>query len=104
MVSLIPGRQLPEHDIQYLDLIVHFIMYGLLTLAIISELKQFLIVSRRLLLWVFISVILYGGIIEIVQEKIIDGRFGSISDFFANTSGSLFAALTMQININKREK
>lgn len=79
-------------------------MYGSMTFALISEIRQFFILSRRFLVWILISVILYGGIIELMQESLIDGRFGSWSDFFANTSGSLFAALSKFNNLNKSEK
>lgn len=88
VLSLMPGNQFPESPIQYSDIMVHVIMYVGITWILFKEVsKQYNDLSNRLVLVMVLLIIVYGGILEILQESFIPGRFGSVSDFLANAAG-----------------
>lgn len=90
------------------DKLVHFGMYGFLTLIYLMERTGFLKkkTSKNKTKWFYVLwIIIIGAIIEIVQP-IIAGREKDIWDFIANTSGVILAYLTFLViskyyNFNK---
>ena len=90
------------------DKVIHFLMYGFLTLVYLMERTHFLKIRIKTkqtrwyyVLWIFIT----GAIIEIVQP-ILSDRNQDIWDFVANTSGIITAYLGFLIlrklyNFNK---
>lgn len=96
VLSLIPGNQLPDTDIKYADLIVHVLMYAFLTVIVFWEIRQFHQASLRYVIIITLLIITYGAIIEVLQENLIEGRYGSWSDFIANSFGCLFALFLNQ--------
>lgn len=90
ILSLIPGYQLPGSPIQYSDIMVHVVMYLILGLTVFRESsKQYDGLTIRLKIIIVLLLIVYGGVLEILQESFIPGRYGSVSDFLANAVGVL---------------
>ena len=100
ILSLIPGIQLPDSPIQYSDIMVHVVMYLVLGLVILRESSiQFNGLTIRLKGIIFLLLIVYGGILEVLQETFIPGRYGSVSDFLANALG-VFSGLIIYRKTN----
>ena len=98
VLSLIPGDDLPDVSIEFVDLIVHVLMYGTWIFVLCLEIeKQYSGDSQRFRLRMLFIVIIFGIIIEVLQELFIPGRFGSVSDVLANA----FGAILMYIGFNK---
>jgi VanZ family protein len=95
VLSFLPGKALERVnflDISFQDLIVHFIMYAVLSFLIIYE--TFRKNAARLhsgsgWLLPFSAAFLLGIITEVVQGLWIPGRYGSIVDFAMNMSGCI---------------
>lgn len=79
-------------NIPYLDKIVHFSLYFLLMLVIIAEHRKSLI-NTRILIYVSLIPIIFGGVIEILQSGLTKTRSGDITDIMSNTAGVIFAIL-----------
>ena len=73
------------------DKIVHFFLYASLSLAICRDLfrQSVAFSSRKMYILAIILPILYGGLIEILQENFFPPRTGEWSDWFANILGVL---------------
>ena len=104
-MSLIPGNQLPDSDIQYIDLIVHVIMYASWILILFWEKrKQFSGLDKRYYIRAAIFFMLFGAIMEVLQEMLIPGRFGSWSDFMANGVGCMFGIALIYAAFQRKQK
>jgi VanZ family protein len=86
-VSLTPLNDLDLPSFKFADKIVHFFLYFFLTLLWILALQKLQRIKIRLLIFI----ILWGIIIEFLQEYFIPGRSGDIFDAVANTIGSISA-------------
>ena len=83
-LSLIPGNQLPDSPVLYVDIMVHVVMYSFMGIVVLNEFKtQYGGLNWRSKLGIVLALIVYGGVIEVIQDTLIPGRFGSISDFVA---------------------
>lgn len=97
LCCLIPSRDIPEVQFDFLiptDKIVHYLMYlGLSGATALNYIhgKQGRISFGKLLLFAFIFPILYGGLIEILQQGFFPPRSGDWFDFLADALGSLTA-------------
>lgn len=58
--------------------------------------KQYDNPSIRFKVVIVLLLILYGGLLEVIQESFIPGRYGSISDFLANAVGVLSGLIIYQ--------
>ncbi len=96
LLSLLPANATPKIkfiNIPQFDKIIHFFMYLFLTLASFIDIKNNIKNPTKLLiLSVIFSLVIMGGIIEIVQENLIFGRSGSWLDLLANLFGIVFAS------------
>ena len=74
-----------------MDKVVHFFLYALLSLAICRDFfrQSVAFSSRKMVIWAIILPILYGGLIEILQENFFPPRTGEWGDWFANILGVL---------------
>lgn len=97
LCCLIPPRDIPEVELDFFiptDKIVHFLMYlglsGATALNYIHGKKGF-VNKGKLVFYAFICPILYGGLIEILQQNFFPPRSGDWSDFLADVLGSLVA-------------
>jgi VanZ family protein len=89
ILCVIPGEDIPHKGLfsfSYLDKIVHFFMYGILSYLLLWWLRKanfpeiFAILSFS---------VIYGGIIEIVQTFWATNRSGSWSDLLFDFIGAL---------------
>ncbi len=91
VISLIQFKTAPGSglfNIPYMDKIVHFFLYGVLSFLMLRD------SGRELKLITYIIIILlclsFGGIIELIQISQ-PGRSGEILDLMANVTGSIIA-------------
>ena len=89
---LMPISNSPKLDIYIpLDKIIHFFSYLFLSLLWISylNLNEINVLSTRAVLVVFVVFLVYGIIIEVLQENLTSTRKADIMDVFANAFGSI---------------
>ena len=95
LCCLIPARDIPDVGFDFFiptDKIVHFLMYfGLALVASFNYIydKQGNIIILKLILFAIFIPILYGGLIEIIQNEYFPERSGDWYDFLADTLGAL---------------
>lgn len=83
---------MPDISWPYMDKVVHFLMYfGLSAVASFGYIygEKGRVIILKLIIFAFALPILYGGLIEIIQEKYFEGRTGDWFDFLADALGSL---------------
>ncbi len=93
----VPGNSLPEtsmFQIPYFDKMVHFGMFFIMGIFVVSELRfQTKLRRRTIALITFLLITLYGGLIEILQERYFINRSGDIWDLCADVAGGIIAVL-----------
>lgn len=102
LCCLIRGNDVPEVSIAHIDKIVHFCMYwGLSTVTLINYIliKKGRIIWSKLIIFAIAIPILYGGLIEVLQEFYFN-RTGDWADWGADILGSL-ASIPFAIWVNK---
>ena len=74
-----------------MDKAVHFVFYFLLVLAICRDFfrQSTPFASRKMVVWAIILPILYGGLIEILQENFFPPRTAEWGDWLADIAGVL---------------
>lgn len=93
ILSSISGKnfdKLPKIKIPHLDKMVHFTMYFVLAILLFKSIKQISeqnLFNKYPYIFTLIICVLYGGIIEIMQEYIFTGRSMDLYDFIANSIG-----------------
>lgn len=101
------GMDVPGVGVPNLDKAVHFTFYfgaALLGAHAIRERTQGKISLLRTLGVVFFSVVIYGIIIEVLQNGFTEDRNGDFLDVVANTTGALMgAAGTKMLYSGKRQ-
>ena len=101
---LLPISELPRDKI-FNDKLIHAILYIILSIVWLSY--YFVYYKNRfnlkILLWVLFACLIYGIIIEIIQQLLIASRQADIVDVFANTLGTLIGALVFW-NVKNRIK
>ena len=92
-----PGNLVPKNgifEIPHFDKLVHFGMFALLIFLFRIDSEKQVQNRHSLLIKFTISAVLFAGLSEVIQYNFIEGRAGSIYDFFADmcgfTIGSLF--------------
>lgn len=94
VLCAIPGSSLPKNPIFHIpnfDKMVHAALYFPLAIFLVAEFdlskKNFFRLAGPLV--TMIIVVLYGGLIEILQEHFFVNRSSDILDFFADIVGGL---------------
>lgn len=101
-----PSSEFPSMgflNIPHLDKVVHFGLYVVFTLLLISEnnvLRQRGGLTKKSLLIGFTFAVAYGGIIELMQMLVFTSRGADFFDFLANIIGSTSAILSYKL-LNK---
>lgn len=73
--------------IPHLDKVVHFIMFFVLGMLMEAlKIRKINLITR---IWLPLLGIVYGGLIELVQYYLIDGRHGDLVDWTADILGLL---------------
>lgn len=95
LCCLIPKDDIPKIKLEFFiptDKLVHFIMFfGLSGVASINYIlaRKGDIIILKLIVFAIIVPIIYGGIVELMQEEYFLGRGGDWYDFIADLLGSL---------------
>jgi VanZ family protein len=91
-------KKLPPINILNFDKIVHMLMYSLLTAIIIYDLKNKIAKSayrKTFITTVFLYSIIFGGIVEIMQETWFYPRSAEWIDWIADIIGALIGIFGM---------
>jgi len=94
--SAISGNSLNEFQlvkIPYFDKIVHFIWYFILYILWYSYLlnRKYTFIKLKARVLIFIIIIIFGFIIELLQKYFFIKRSAEITDFYADILGALMA-------------
>ncbi len=80
-------------------------MYGSWTLILFWEKgRQFSDSKQRYYIRASIAFVLFGGVMELLQENLIPGRFGAWSDFIANAVGCMIGLAVMSLISRRNQK
>lgn len=99
-LTSVPGNDLPEVQINYLDKVVHFCLYFLLAYFLLLRFYS------RDNLYRLTGIILAGlafAFIDELHQKWIPGRFSSLGDFLADGLG-VIAAVILFVLVWRRAK
>lgn len=90
LLSVIPGKDLPESNLIGIDKVVHFIFYFILCFLYTSvfNVQQ----SIRMILLIAFVCIAYGFLIECIQGLFLQDRFFDLYDVVANSMGAIIAS------------
>lgn len=92
VLSGLPGEQFERSQIENADIFVHTVLYAVLFfLLAVGFLKQSTFKHLKVftLRKTFLICVVYGTVIELLQETIFINRFFQISDIIFNTVGAL---------------
>ena len=95
----------PKKIFQF-DKVAHFGMFFFLSLVIYFDYYRLHNGKPKMYKWLFLGLIvpiIYGGVIEILQEKYF-GRSGDVMDFVADALGSLTATAVLFFYIRRKRK
>lgn len=101
-----PSSEFPSMgflNIPHLDKVVHFGLYVVFTLLLVSENNSLRLsggITRKSAMIGFTLGVVYGAIIEIMQLLVFTSRGAEIFDFLANLVGSITAILCYKL-LNK---
>lgn len=100
------ARTTPEMDIpkiEGLDKIVHFLMYAALSFALSRDfyVQKTSFSSVKMVMWAVVIPILYGGLIEVLQENFFPPRSGDWYDWLADSLGVIVSFLLCRIFVPK---
>jgi len=107
IMSSFPGDEIPKSfiiNIPFADKIIHFFLYFLLVILILFG---FLRKSKTILtvwkfLFVFFISLLYGILLEILQDLIFVMRSADLLDIAANAAGSFIGLLAFNYIMKKK--
>ena len=93
-VSLMTLKDLPDIEINFADKIFHFLAYSLFTvLWYFTFFHTFTFKKRRSIVYAVVLAILFGIVIEVLQDTMTASRALDVYDALANTLGALVAAM-----------
>ena len=101
LLSLMPADNVRDSQLfsfPYLDKIVHFIMYAILSFLLYQAILRFHGISERIrvLVITIIITVVYGGLMELVQLKYIPSRLGDLLDLASNAAGCICGILLFE--------
>ena len=84
-----PDLNLPDFDLK--DKILHGGAYAVFSMILAYELyrQRYVFVEKKMAVWAIAFPIIYGGLIEILQEKFFPPRSGEWADWLADIIGVL---------------
>lgn len=106
VVSLIKLNNVPDVGVDYGDKIFHFLAYCVLTILwFYTFLYNFNVIKRKAIIIAALISVVFGIVIEILQETLTDSRAMDIYDVVANTLGTLLTLVVISvIKINDVKK
>ena len=94
ILTLLPGKDLPQINLINFDKFAHIGVFGLLNLLYLRWLTLGIEKGFSAIL-ITVCVILYSGLIELLQGTFYVDRFADWADFAANTCGCILALLIL---------
>lgn len=99
IMSSFPGDDIPKSfiiNIPFADKIIHFFLYFLLVILILlgSSKKSKTTLTIRKFLFAFFISLLYGILLELLQDLVFIMRDADLLDIAANAAGSFIGLLT----------
>ena len=95
-VSLIRLNNLPDVGVSFGDKIFHFLAYALLTLLCFATLSlTFSMEKTRAILIAGVFAIIFGILIEVLQDTMTEFRALDVYDVLANSLGALLASVIL---------
>ena len=99
IMSAFPGDDIPKSfiiNIPFVDKIIHFFLYFLLVILILlgSSRKSKTTLTIRKFLFAFFISLLYGILLELLQDLVFIMRGADLLDIAANAAGSFIGLLT----------
>jgi VanZ family protein len=89
-LCLIPGNELPNVNIPFVDKWVHLVLFGVFSFLWLASMPT---ANYRFLLIVFAITIFVGWLVEFVQGTFTRGRYQDNMDTLADTAGGLIGIL-----------
>lgn len=86
------------------DKVVHFIMYFVLAAVMLMDTRRDKRQSRTAVTVIFVLCTLYGGVIEILQERFFYPRTGDWWDWAADSVGAAIGICVMLLLWNQQKK
>ena len=90
-LSLMPGRDLPDIEINYIDKIGHAAVYGILAFLIYKAGVSYKIATPILLCMIIPTV--YGILMEWMQDLLSPDRIADLYDALANAFGAIIVGI-----------
>jgi VanZ family protein len=95
-ISLITLNDLPEVQISFADKIFHFLAYSIfVVLWYLAFYYTFRIQKIKAIRYAFIFAVVFGIIIEVLQDTMTASRALDVYDALANTLGALMSAIVL---------
>lgn len=87
--------EIPQVQFPGFDKVAHFLMYFALAAVVCFELyrQRYSFEERKMRLWGLVYPIVYGGVIELLQENFFPPRTGDWFDWLSDALGALVAYL-----------
>ena len=93
-VSLITLKDLPNVGFSFADKIFHFLAYSLFTvLWYLAFSDTFSLKKTKSIIYAVVLAILFGTVIEVLQDTMTVSRALDVYDVFANALGAIVAAI-----------
>jgi VanZ family protein len=92
------GDDLSSFNIPYGDKIVHLVFYfvaGILGFLFFHEHKETRTLFKKVLMLIVVFLVVFGIIIEVVQERFTMNRSGDVFDALANSIGAIGGVTAM---------
>ncbi|MCZ4693701.1 VanZ family protein [Ancylomarina euxinus] len=97
----VPGDSLPHTsmiEIPHFDKIIHFGLFFIMGIFLIAELRYQTKLNRiSIAIFTFLLIAIYGGAIEILQERYFINRSGDIWDLCADVAGGVCSVFMFPI-------
>ncbi len=93
------GEDIPSFNLPHIDKVVHFGFYfvgAILGTMALRELSKSKIPLKKVLLIILVMVIVFGMIIEVLQQEYTLDREGDMFDVLANSLGAVCGSLCMK--------
>lgn len=104
ILSLLPGHSFPKIGFNFIDLVVHFIMYALMAfLLYFSLFNTIQLRGFNFILGIWIAMVGFGFLIEILQETVAIKRHFSGYDILFNAIGAAFIFILNKIQNKQHE-
>jgi VanZ family protein len=104
ILSLLPGNSFPKIGFNFVDLVVHFVMYALMAFLLYYSLYYSIqLRGFNFIFGIWIAMVGFGFLIEILQETVAIKRHFSGYDILFNALGAAFIFILNKIQNKQHE-